>query len=281
LPIVPGAGVAGKEKGTPADPEHPHAPQPWAGAPRRKEKAPGGTTGGLVGLFHCPTAPQSSSGLMTVTTGSPWSPGPRRAFWRTSGGVRSRLSLRTWTAKHTAAPSWRAAAQRSRRTQPGGHPPGWSSELDVRLSRSSSSPADGPCHGTPSGSRRPRRGPPGPAARSQRPLPRCTPVAGVLRRSRLRASLPSLRSWAPTAYPPALPGALASGPIPPPAPCAWSAAPSWRGAGGLLRSRWPFGVTRRAALSAGFRGCEYWSYWKRQPLALSVLDPARELAWAG
>src|SRR5262249_47582936 len=38
--------------------------------------------------------------------------------------------------------------------------------------------------------------------------------------SRPPAALPSVRSWAPSAYPPALPGAFASGPIPPPAPSA-------------------------------------------------------------
>jgi hypothetical protein len=38
---------------------------------------------------------------MTVTTGSPWSPGPHTALRRTSGGVRPRLSLRTWTVKNS------------------------------------------------------------------------------------------------------------------------------------------------------------------------------------
>src|SRR5260370_339989 len=44
---------------------------------------------------------QSSSGRMTVRTGSPSSPGPQTAFSPTSGGVRSLLSLRTWTPKRT------------------------------------------------------------------------------------------------------------------------------------------------------------------------------------
>jgi hypothetical protein len=34
---------------------------------------------------------------MTVRHGAPSSPGPHRALRRTSGGVRSRLSLRIWT----------------------------------------------------------------------------------------------------------------------------------------------------------------------------------------
>ena len=38
---------------------------------------------------------QSSSGIMTVTAGSPLSPGPHTAFSRTSGGVLSLLALRT------------------------------------------------------------------------------------------------------------------------------------------------------------------------------------------
>src|SRR5262249_23754330 len=47
---------------------------------------------------------QPSSAIMTVTPGSPSPPGPHSAFSRTSGGVPSRSSLRTWTPKRTSAP---------------------------------------------------------------------------------------------------------------------------------------------------------------------------------
>jgi hypothetical protein len=47
---------------------------------------------------------QSSSGSKTVMHGEPSSFGPQRALSRTRGGVRSRLSLRTWTPKRTSGP---------------------------------------------------------------------------------------------------------------------------------------------------------------------------------
>src|SRR5262249_37350746 len=43
-----------------------------------------------------------SDGSITVMHGEPSSPGPQRALSRTSGGVRSRLSFRTWTANAPA-----------------------------------------------------------------------------------------------------------------------------------------------------------------------------------
>jgi hypothetical protein len=47
----------------------------------------------------------------------PSSPGPHSALSRTSGGVRSRLSLRTWTLKRTSGPPLlRPMAQRRRYT---------------------------------------------------------------------------------------------------------------------------------------------------------------------
>ena len=52
----------------------------------------------------CATGAQSSWGSVTVTTGSPWSPGPHTTLSRTSSGVPSRLSLRTWRAKGTTFP---------------------------------------------------------------------------------------------------------------------------------------------------------------------------------
>jgi Transposase DDE domain group 1 len=56
---------------------------------------------------------QSSSGIITVMTGSPWSPGPQTALSRTSGGKLSSLVLRTRTAKWITGPSApRRTAQR-------------------------------------------------------------------------------------------------------------------------------------------------------------------------
>jgi hypothetical protein len=60
---------------------------------------------------------QSSSGIMTVITCALSSPGPHTALSRNSGGVRSRLSLRTWTPKRTSCPPlWRAAHASSHST---------------------------------------------------------------------------------------------------------------------------------------------------------------------
>jgi hypothetical protein len=121
----------------------------------------------------------------------------------------------------------------ARRTRPGDHSPGLSSKLYVRLSHSYSFPADGPCHGTPRASvawpdppdrlQAARRSGLGNSVRrcqDVRPALTTLPSPVCPGGCHLRATLPSVRSWALSAYPPALPGAFACGPIPPPAPSA-------------------------------------------------------------
>ena len=72
----------------------------------RQEQAAGPREAKNMGGYFFPVRPfgQDSSGIITVITGSPLSPGPHKALSRTRGGTLSRLSFWTWTPKRISGP---------------------------------------------------------------------------------------------------------------------------------------------------------------------------------